>query len=176
MSILSKVEQQDEVSLLLRFFPRFLLFIVIFQSLVYFIHSDLWLSQFIQLALANNVAYIYQLFVGSIIVDGNLLKHIDSTRFLIVDNECTGLMLIASVSAVIMALNQPINNKIFMIIIAVLILHVENIIRISHLMYEIKEESNDFDFYHLYIWQFINFVTALLVVVGVERLPGNKKP
>ena len=36
--------------------------------------------------------------------------------------------------------------------------------------------NNDFDFYHLYIWQIINFVTALLVIVGVERLLGSKKP
>ena len=85
-------------------------------------------------------------------------------------------MLIASVSAVIMALNQPISNKIYMLIVVVLILHVENILRITHLMYEIKEENNDFDFYHLYIWQIINFVTALLVIVGVERLLGSKKP
>ncbi|GAA6206224.1 MULTISPECIES: archaeosortase/exosortase family protein [Thalassotalea] len=176
MSKLSKVNQQDEQSLALKYFPRFLLYLIILQSIVYWVHRDLWLSQTIQHALSNSVAYLYQLIAEPIIVDGNLLKHTNSTRFLIVDNECTGLMLIASVSAVVLALNQPIYNKICMLIVAVLVLHVENILRIIHLMYEIKEENNDFDFYHLYIWQIINFVTALLVIVGVERILGSKAP
>jgi exosortase/archaeosortase family protein len=175
MLIFSKINRQNENTYVLNFFSKFLLFIVLFQVSVYFIHSIPFLSQSIQLAITHSVAFVYQLIAEPIIIDGNTLLHKGVSRFLIVDNECTGLMLLASVSAVIMALNQSFSAKIKMLMVATLILQVENILRITHLMYEIKKEGNFFDIYHLYIWQAVNFVTALLVILGVERLFGNKE-
>lgn len=175
MSLFSDIKHQNERIITLNFISKFLILIVLFQGIVYFIHNSPWLSQLIQLAITNSVAFVYQLFFEPIVVDGNKLLHQDLLRFLIVDNECTGLMLLASVSAVIMAFSQSFDTKIKMLIIAILVLQGENTLRITHLLFEISKESNNFDFYHLYFWQIINFITAILVIVGVERLFGTKE-
>ena len=155
--------------LVLDFFPKFLMFLAVFQLTVFFIHSSEMLSQAIQLAITYSVAFVYQMFAEPIIIDGNILRHADSSHFLIVDNECTGLMLFASVSAVVMTFSYSLTTKVKMLVIAALILQGENTLRITHLMYEVRKETNDFEFYHLYIWQMINFITALLVIAGLER-------
>jgi exosortase/archaeosortase family protein len=157
------------------FFLKFVFFIMLFQGVVYIIHSNEYLSTLIQFTLTNIVAYIYQLLAEPVIVDGNTLRHIDTSRYLIVDNECTGLILLASVCAVLMAFNGPWLVKFKMAVLAIILLQGENIIRITHLLFEIKKENNDFDIYHLYIWQMINFITALLVISGVEKLYRNKE-
>ena len=151
------------------YFSKFLIFIILFQSTVFIVHSNIEASQMVQIAITNVVAYVYQLLADPVIIDGNTLKHVNSSRFLIVDNECTGLILLASVCAVVMAFNYSWQAKLKMIVMAILILQSENIIRITHLLFVLTKENSDFDIYHLYIWQVINFITALFVIGAVER-------
>lgn len=159
----------------LNFFIKFLLYIIIFQWAVYLIQTNSFISLKIQTTLVNTVAYIYQLFAEPVIINGNTLRHVNSSKFLIVDNECTGLILLASVCSVLMAFNYSWWAKLKMILVAVFILEGENIIRMTHLLHEIKKENNDFDIYHLYIWQIINFVTALFVISAVKRWFRDKE-
>ncbi len=173
MTVLST--KNNKQTPLLTFFPRFIFFIFISQTIVYFIHNSPQISQTIQFTITNNVAFIYQLFIEPVIVETNTLKHIGTQRFLIVDNECTGLMLIASVSSTIMAFNHSWPAKIKMLVVAVVVLYFQNITRICHLLFEIKAKNNDFDLYHLYIWQATNLITALLLIFAIERFFGDKK-
>ncbi|GAA5135214.1 archaeosortase/exosortase family protein [Thalassotalea piscium] len=176
MTFLPILRSQNENPFTLNFFSRFLVFIVIFQVIVYCIHQSQLLSYAVQLAISHSVAFFYSLVADiTIIVDGNHLIHSDSPRFLIVDNECTGLMLFASVSAVIMSFKQPFTARLKMVLLAAVLLYCENMLRIAHLLFEVKKDNNQFEFYHLYVWQIINFLTALLVITGVERLFGTKE-
>lgn len=154
----------------LTFFTKFLLAVIILQLGVFLLQSNLYFSQLIQGAITSVVSFFYSMIDHTILTEGNLLIHQNSPNFLIVDNSCTGLMLIASVCSAIIAFDYSWQIKIKMIAIGVLILQSENIIRIMHLFYIVKQENNNFEFFHLYVWQVINFVTALLVIVGLDRL------
>jgi exosortase/archaeosortase family protein len=153
----------------LTFFTKFLLAVIILQTGVYFLHSSSYFSQLIQESIASCVGFFYSMVEPSIVNNSNLLIHQDSPNFLIVDNSCTGLMLIASVSSAIIAFDYAWQVKIKMVIIGVLVLQCENIIRIMHLLYIVKQDNDNFDFFHLYVWQTINFVTALIVIVSLDK-------
>lgn len=175
MPIFSDSKPHHKNTFALNFFLRFLVFIVLFQTIVYFIHHNQLLSYSIQLSITHSVAFVYQLIANPVIIDGNQLLHLDSPRFLIVDNECTGLMLFASVNAVIMSFKQSFVTQLKMLILAAVLLYCENILRITHLLFEVRKDNNNFEFYHLYVWQIINFLSALLIIKGVERIFGTKE-
>lgn len=48
-----------------------------------------------------------------------------------------------------------------MSIFTVLVIQTLNILRISHLFFEIKHPVNYFEIYHLYVWQLVNFIFAI---------------
>ena len=165
MSIL--INKQDVINL--RYFYRFLLSIVVSQSLVFFIHQHKGLSSFVQYSLADSVTDIYRYFFTGITVNGNVIV-VNSERYLIIDNECTALMLSASVASAIFALNYSLLSRICSIVLSLLLIQCENILRILHLIFEIQKPDNLFNFYHLYVWQGINFLTAVVVILMAEHL------
>jgi exosortase/archaeosortase family protein len=140
------------------------------QSLVFFIQQHKDFSSFVQYSLADWVANIYRYFFTEITVNGNIITIVNSERYLIIDNECTALMLSASVASAIFALNYSLLSRIFSIIISLLIIQCENMLRILHLIVEIQKPDNLFNFYHLYIWQGINFLTAVVVILIAEQM------
>lgn len=156
-------------SIILTFFARFIFALVVFQFIVLLIHTFLPLAEKIQHVLACIVSWLYQYVDNVVIVDGNMLIHLHNGRYLVVDNECTGLMLVATVWAAIVAFEYEWRSKLTMMVIAFFVLQFENIIRIVHLLFEIKETNNNFEFYHLYFWQSVNFGLALLVLFALDK-------
>lgn len=128
------------------------------------------LALFVQYSLADWVANIYRCFFTGISVNGNVITIVNSERHLIIDNECTALMLSASVASAIFALNYSLLSRVFSIIISLLLIQCENMLRILHLIVEIQKPDNLFNFYHLYVWQGINFLTAVAVILITEHM------
>ena len=56
-----------------------------------------------------------------------------------------------------------------MSLIAIVAIQALNILRISHLFFEIKHPINHFEIYHLYVWQFINFVSSMGVFYLLQQ-------
>ena len=54
-------------------------------------------------------------------------------------------------------------------------LSIENVIRIAHLFFEIRLPNNNFEFYHLYVWQIVNFITGLVVLLFLEKKFNNNR-
>lgn len=157
-------------SIILAFFSRFIAALVMFQLIVLLIHTFSPLAQKIQHVLASIVSWFYQHLDSVVFVDGNMLIHPNNARYLIVDNECTGLLLVATVWAAIVAFEHKWLSKLKMMMIAFFVLQFINVIRIVHLLFEIKEVNNNFEFYHLYFWQSINFGLAILVLFILDKL------
>jgi exosortase/archaeosortase family protein len=168
------MQAEHQASPILSFFPRFLIALIILQFMVFSIHSSADLSSLLQQLLTEAVAWLHGIFGTQLIVEGNVLMHQHTLQYVVVDNECTGLMLLASVCAAIIGLARTLQNTLKMLAIAVIILQTENIIRIAHLFFEIKQVDNSFEFYHLYFWQAVNFITALVVFIILEKT-FNKK-
>ncbi|GAA6170466.1 hypothetical protein NBRC116592_01360 [Colwellia sp. KU-HH00111] len=159
----------EQPSVILAFFPRFITALIGLQLAVLAIHSSGTLSAIVQSALTKIVAMIHTVLGSQLIVQDNMLIHQGSMNYVIVDNECTGLMLLASVCAAIIGFAKSIFNALKMIIIAVIILQTENIVRITHLVFVIEHTNENFDFYHLYFWQAVNFITGLAILFILER-------
>jgi len=157
-------------SRLIAYFPRFLAYLAVLQGLVFVIQQNETTASILQHNIALVVEKLVTFLNYPISVHANNLMDPTSFRYVIVDNECTGLILLASVCSALLALNKSIKNKLLSVVIAVFIMQIENFIRIVHLYIEMITPNNNFDFYHLYVWQGINFVTALLVLWGLDKL------
>jgi exosortase/archaeosortase family protein len=168
------MQVEHQVSPILTFFPRFVIALISLQFTVLAIHSSAETSSLLQQFLTEVVAWLHGVFGTELIVKGNILIHQHTLQFVVIDNECTGLMLVASVCAAIIGLARTLQNTLKMVVIAVIILQAENIIRIAHLFFEIGQADNNFEFYHIYVWQVVNFITGLVVFFVLEKT-FNKK-
>lgn len=145
------------------------------QSLVFFIHYNAEMATLFQNSLTQIVASIYNNFFTPVAINNNRLIQSDTGQFLIVDNECTALMLSASVAAAIFATQYSFYLRMQSTLFSLKIIQSQNILRILHLVFESQTVDNSFDFYHLYFWQLINFLTALCVIFFADRYMKKKQ-
>ncbi|MBL4942260.1 MAG: hypothetical protein JKY81_11425 [Colwellia sp.] len=160
---------------LFRFFIFFIGLSIVLQFIVWRIHQHGFLAEIIQETLTMWVEQAYLIFSADITTQGNHLIHPDTKRYLVVDAQCTALSLIATLVAAILATPHKATTKIVMIILATILIQLENVVRIVHLFNEIRLPVNNFYLYHLYVWQFINFAYALVVFYLLHTLFSPKK-
>ncbi|MBU2892509.1 hypothetical protein KO495_04125 [Colwellia sp. D2M02] len=172
----------------LTFFVVFVLCSVLIQLTVWQIHQTPWLADSIQTALAYAAANLSQLFSRDVLLNENEIIHSLSQRYIVVDSQCTALSLIGTLLAAIIALpiksisasassvtfSQIVRIKGLIFFISAGFIQVLNIIRISHLFFEIKHPINNFEFYHLYVWQGINFVTVICIFYLIHQYVKRK--
>jgi len=161
------------------FFIKFLLWSAIFQFAVWQLHHHAFLSDLLLNALAQLAEKFSSLFTDNILLDTNKLIHADTGRYIVIDSQCSGLSLIATLLAAFCSLTNKISEKLVMSLIAIVAIQTLNILRISHLFFEIKHPTNHFDIYHLYVWQLINFVFAMGLFYQLQlyfvKVEGSKK-
>lgn len=148
----------------LSFIARFGLFLIFFQTVVYFIHESSYLSSNLQVLLANLAANVYNLIGEGAYVEGNAIYATGAANFVYVDNECTGLQLLATLISLVCAFKDSPKHKLLWIGIVTTLLFIINIIRISHLFYVAVYSWDLFEIFHLYVWQLSNFVVGLVVI------------
>jgi len=164
--------QQELIST--NFFYRFLLWTLLLQVIVWQIETTPYIANFIEHGLAQISGKLYNFYSQQWLVSGNKIIHSDSLRFVYVDRSCTGLSLIATLTAAIFSLSFSWSKKISMVIIAALLIQIENLIRITHLFHLVKQVDSNFDFYHLYIWQLVNFIVALFIFYALIWIYDKK--
>lgn len=148
----------------LSFIARFGLFLIFFQTVVYVIHESAYLSSNLQVWLANLAAYAYNLFGEGAYVEGNAIYASGAANFVYVDNECTGLQLLATLISLVCTFRDDLKYKLLWIGIITMLLFSINIIRISHLFYVAVYSWDLFELFHIYIWQLSNFVVGLILI------------
>ena len=148
---------------LYHFFKRFILWAMLLQLIVFLISQAPEITDVIENTLAQWSSSLYRLAVGPMLTEGNRLIHLESGRYVIVDSQCTALSLSATLMAAMFSLPYQWRDKVFAAFLAVSLIQIENIIRITCLFYEVKQPVNNFHLFHLYIWQLINFIVALII-------------
>ncbi len=113
--------------------------------------------------IAAKVGDTSSLFSDPISVQGNQLIDEATRRFLIVDQKCTGFALIATLSALLLSLPNTLLRKLLSVIVIIVLLQLENLIRINHLHHILVTKEASFHYDHFYVWQGINFVYAIIV-------------
>ncbi|WDE05128.1 exosortase/archaeosortase family protein [Thalassomonas viridans] len=165
----------NKTIILNHFFPRFLGWTLVLQLLVWLASREPAVAAPVELAIAGFAGEFYRLFFGDILISANQLIHEGSGAYVVVDQECTALALVATVWAGIFSLSHSLKKKIMMAIIAIAVIQLENAFRIMHLYYEIGKVINRFEFYHLYVWQLINFITAVCVFFFLDKAFQKKE-
>ncbi len=143
------------------FFFKFLFYSAIFQLAVWQFHSHEFLSEFLSNFLAQLSREFSLLFTDNILINENKLIHPDTGRYITIDQQCSGLSLSGTLIAAFCSLSIKNSKKLLMSILAVLVIQTLNIIRISHLFFEIQYPVNHFEIYHLYVWQLVNFIFSI---------------
>ncbi len=145
------------------FFLHFLLWSLILQVVVWQIQAIPVFANALQHAQALSAAFFYNLYSSQWLVENNVLMHSISRRFIVVDQACTGLTLLATLIAGTFSLLMPWRNKLLMALLLTFLIQLENSLRIAHLFYLIKQPINNFEFFHLYFWQVLNFMSAIFI-------------
>ena len=145
------------------FFIRFLLWIVGLQLLVIMINQTPIMIDTIVNTIAFCSSIVYSTAVEPMTLSENLLIHSDSGRFLVIDAQSTALSLTATMAAALFSTEFPWRQKLIAVMVAALLIQLQNFVRISHLFNEIKQANNNFEFLNLYVWQFANFISALIL-------------
>jgi len=145
------------------FFYQFLFWTVLLQLLVWQIENTTVIENAIEHGIAKISGFIYNFYSSQWFVEGNKMIHSDSSRFILVNRACTALSLMATLIAAFFSLTLSWKKKVILAIFAVLLIQIVNIFRITHLFYVVRQVDNHFVFFHLYFWQFINFISALLI-------------
>lgn len=96
--------------------------------------------------------------------NGNMLLHVDSGRYLIIDHTCSGLALTATFLAGLAAFRCHRRHYFILVIVFVQCL---NLIRIVHLFFLINKSMEQFAYYHLYVWQIVNFVCSCMFFIAL---------
>ena len=145
------------------FFIYFLLWTFALQLLVFAASNTPEFIDFVTNALAQLSTVLYTLAVEPNSLLNNQLIHTESGRYLVIDSNSTALPLTATLVAALLSTEFSWTKRIVAIVIAVLLLQIENVVRITHLFYEIKQPVNSFHLFNLYIWQFVLFVSAIVI-------------
>ncbi|WP_339723532.1 hypothetical protein [uncultured Paraglaciecola sp.] len=123
-----------------------------------------------QVGIANIVGTLLRFVDANVVIEYNQIWGGLTERYVVIDHQCTGFSLIATLSAILFVL--PINwqKKITGVVIIIVFVQLENVVRISHLYYLVVNNSPSFDFYHLYLWQGVNFVYAIALFLITFKL------
>lgn len=162
LSAIYKMNNRDKFAL--SFIARFGLFLIFFQAVVFAIHQSTYLSSNLQVLLANLAASVYNLIGEGAYVEGNAIYASGAANFVYVDNECTGLQLLATLISLVCAFKDDLKHKLLWIGIIAILLIVINIIRISHLFYIAVYSWDFFELFHIYVWQISNFIVGLALI------------
>lgn len=137
--------------------------LVLFQLGAYVL-SD---ASAVQHGLAVVAGKLYGVFDQGILIEKNRLIHVSSGRFVVVDHQCTGFSLLATLFALLVSLPNQLKHKILSLMCVLILLQLENLIRINHLYYLISVAPEYFNLFHLYLWQGVNFFYAIGVFLAV---------
>ncbi len=142
-----------------KYFYIFMIWLFVFQASAWFFAQSIN----VQSMLAYIVASLSVYFDPFVIVESNQVINSVSLRYVVVNEECTGFSLIATLSALFFALPISSFHKLLTLCCTFVLIEIENVMRIMHLFYLVETQSPYFNFYHLYFWQALNFIYALTI-------------
>jgi len=155
---------------------KFLLIFLIISSSLYllistFYSENLPIIGIYNIASTSNTILNY-IGIKTIIIDGDTI-FLPSNVALKIILECTGLYEIIILSSIILAYPTGIKNKIFGIILGIIIIYVLNMIRLVSISYILVYYTDKFDFIDRYLWQvslviFIS-LTYIIWLKSIER-------
>ncbi len=124
--------------------------------------------------IADISVWIVQVFDDNVVATGNVLRDSVSGFGVRIERGCNGLEAVIILFAAIFAFPAPFKNKMIGFVIGFFAIQLLNLVRIISLYYLGQWNYTAFEWFHLYLWQALIILDALVVwLIWLRTLPGS---
>jgi len=162
---------------MIRFFVLFVILLVgLFTLEILQPVQDYIISPFTGV-LANISVFLIQLFDDQVIASGRVIRSLENGFAVEIQAGCNGVEAVIILFAALFAFPAPFKNKMIGFFWGFLAIQLLNLVRIISLFYLGQWSDTAFRWFHLYLWQALIILDALVVwLIWLRTLPENKKP
>jgi exosortase H (IPTLxxWG-CTERM-specific) len=126
-------------------------------------------------AIADISVWIVQGFDENVIATGNILRDKVSGFGVRIERGCNGLEAVIILFAAIFAFPAPFKNKMIGFVAGFFAIQLLNLVRIISLYYLGQWNYTAFEWFHLYLWQALIILDAMVVwLIWLRTLPGAR--
>jgi exosortase H (IPTLxxWG-CTERM-specific) len=127
--------------------------------------------------IADISVWLVKAFDENVIATGNVIRDSASGFGVRIERGCNGLEAVIILFAAIFAFPAPWKHKLVGFIIGFFAIQLLNLVRIISLFYLGQWNYTAFEWFHLYLWQALIILDALVVwLIWLRTLPGSKPP
>lgn len=124
--------------------------------------------------IADISVWIVQVFDSDVVATGNVIRDKVSGFGVRIERGCNGLEAIIILFSAIFAFPAPLKNKFIGFVIGFFAIQLLNLVRIISLFYLGQWNYTAFEWFHLYLWQALIILDALVVwLVWLRSLPRS---
>ena len=125
--------------------------------------------------IADISVWLVQVFDENVIATGNVIRDKVSGFGVRIERGCNGLEAVIILFSAIFAFPAPIKNKLIGFAIGFFAIQILNLVRIISLYYLGQWNYTAFEWFHLYLWQALIILDALVVwLIWLRTLPGSR--
>jgi len=125
--------------------------------------------------LATISAGLMSLFDSDVIANGDIIRSSSTGQAVRIAAGCNGVEAVIVLFAAIFAFPSAFKHKIYGFILGFFGIQLLNIVRIVSLFYLLQWDKNWFEWFHLYLWQALIIIDALVVwLIWLRYLPKDQ--
>ncbi len=125
--------------------------------------------------IADISVWIVQAFDENVIATGNVIRDKVSGFGVRIERGCNGLEAVIILFSAIFAFPAPFKNKVIGFVAGFFAIQLLNLVRIISLYYLGQWNYTAFEWFHLYLWQALIILDALVVwLIWLRTLPGSR--
>jgi len=127
--------------------------------------------------IATTCSWLIQLFDANVIAEGDIIRNAVTFQGIQIAPGCNGVEAMIILFAALMAFPSTFKYKLKGLFWGFLAIQALNCVRIISLFYLLQWDKVWFDWFHLYLWQALIILDALVVwLIWLRYLPKNAKP
>ena len=163
------------VAFMLRFFVIFSILLVGLFTLEILQPAEKYVILPFTSLLADISVWIVQMFDDNAVASGNVIRDTVSGFGVRIERGCNGLEAVIILFSAIFAFPAPLKNKFIGFAIGFFAIQLLNLVRIISLYYLGQWNYTAFEWFHLYLWQALIILDALVVwLIWLRTLPGSR--
>ncbi|MDH4018028.1 MAG: exosortase H [Xanthomonadales bacterium] len=161
--------------LMLRFFIIFSVLLIGLFTIELFQSAEKYIILPFTSTVADVSVWIVQSFDENVIASGNVIRDKVSGFGVRIERGCNGLEAVIILFSAIFAFPAPFKNKLIGFVAGFFAIQLLNLVRIISLYYLGQWNYTAFEWFHLYLWQALIILDALVVwLIWLRTLPGSR--
>src|SRR5210317_979405 len=160
---------------MLRFFIIFSVLLIGLFTLELFQSAEKYIILPFTSMIADISVWIVKAFDDNVMATGNVIRDKVSGFGVRIERGCNGLEAVIILFSAIFAFPAPLKNKLIGFVIGFFAIQILNLVRIISLYYLGQWNYAAFEWFHLYLWQALIILDALVVwLIWLRTLPGSR--